>query len=213
MPQRTSMDNLILRVRRDLPAVCNTATSSPPSSSAYLTDQQIQDVLDSHRFTVRYAPLRPAPTLTQGALYNYTDYYADVGNWEEDEVLTWVNFATVTPATADRISGHWTFALPAPGQYPPVYITGKYYDVEYTLHDLLRQVIANLSLTTYDFTADGATFRRGTIITTLQELAKSHLRRAMATSHPARRSDVQGNFVPWSLASGGPGDIGSGDDS
>lgn len=202
MTIRDSMNNLILRVRRDLPATCNNV-----SDPAYISDQAIQDVLDAHRFTVRYAPLRAAPTLTQGALYNYTDYYADVENWEEDEVLTWVNFATVTPATSDRISGHWTFALPAPGQYPPVYITGKYYDVHYALHDLLQQVIANLALTTYDFTADGGTFRRGTIITTLQTLADQHLRKAMAKSHAARRNDVQGNFIPWSIASGGPGDL------
>lgn len=211
MAIRASMNNLILRVRRELPAVCNTATTPAANQPAYLSDQQIQDVLDTHRFTVRYAPLRPAPTLTQGALYNYTDYYADVGNWEEDEVLTWVNFATITPATSDRISGHWTFALPAPGQYPPVYITGKFYDIDYTAHDLLQQVIANLALSTYDFTADGATFRRGTIITTLQTLAQQHLRKAMATTYKARRGDAQGNFVPWSMASGGPGDITGGE--
>lgn len=208
MAIRSSMEELFQRVRRDLPAICNTQT--PTTQPGYISDQAIQDVLDAHRFTVRYAPLRAAPTLTSGALYNYTDYYADVGNWEADETLTWVNFATVTPATSDRISGHWTFALPAPGQYPPVYITGKYYDVEYALYDLLQQVIANLALTTYDFTADGATFRRGTIITTLQTLAETHLRKAMATDHHVRRAGASGSYAPFSLSSGGPGDIGGG---
>ncbi len=206
MAIRASMNNLLLRVRRELPTPCNGATTDP----AYIGDQAIQDALDAHRFTVRYAPLRPAPTLDTGGIYNFTDYYADVENWEEDEVLTWVDFSTVTPATSDRITGHWTFALPAPGKYPPIFITGKYYDIHYAAHDVLLQVIANLALTTYDFTADGRTFRRGTIITTLQKLADQHLRKAKATSRKSQRTDVAGHYSVFGITEGGPGDIGGG---
>lgn len=211
MAIRDSMTDLIQYVRRNLPAVCSTATSAASEQPGYVSDQAIQDALDAHRETVRYAPLRAAPTLTAGAIYNYTDYYADVEFWESDGVLSWVNFATLTPATSDWLTGHWTFALPAPGQYPPVYLTGKFYDIHYAIYDLLQQVIVSLALTTYTFTADGATYQRGTIITTLQAIAQQHLSQARATSHKARRDDVAGNFVPWSLASGGPGDISGGD--
>lgn len=200
MAIRSSMADLITYVRRNIPTVA-------VGDTGYLDDQPIQDALDAHRFTVRYAPLRPGPTLTNGALYNYTDYYADIGYWESDGVLTWVNFETLSPATADWLTGHWTFNLPAPGQYPPVYLTGKYYDIEYAIHDALQQVIAALSLSTYTFSADGATFQRTQIITTLQKLADQHLRKAKVTTRQARRTDVAGPYNPFSLSSGGPGDI------
>ena len=212
MAIRTTMADLITYVRRNLPAVCSTSTSGAADQPGYVSDQAIQDALDAHRVSVRYAPLRPTPTLTQGALYNYTDYYSDVGFWEADGVLSWVNFATVTPATSDWLTGHWTFDLPAPGQYPPVYLTGKYYDIHYAIYDVLQQVMASLALSTYTFTADGSTFQRGQIMTNLQALADQHLRQVMATSHKVRRADVAGAYVPWSIASGGPGDLTGGNE-
>lgn len=202
MPVRTSMADLIARVRRYI--------GDPAGTSQYFADEDVQDQLDEHRFTARYAPLMAAPTLQQGALYNYLDYYASVGNWESDEQLTWVNFATLTPATADRISGHWTFDLPAPGEYPPVYITGKFYDLNATAADLLEQWAAFLASTTYDTTADGLTFRRSQIVSAKQQLALTYRRKAMATSTRTRRTDLGGAYSPFSLGMGGPGDV-SGD--
>ena len=55
------MDDLIKYVRRNLPAVCSTQSNAANSQPAYVSEQAIQDALDAHRFTVRYAPLRPAP--------------------------------------------------------------------------------------------------------------------------------------------------------
>lgn len=200
MTVRVSMSDLITRTRRYI--------GDPSGATQFFADQDVQDALDEHRYTVRYAPLIPGPTLQPGALYDYLDYYASVGNWENDELLSWTNFATLTPATADRISGHWTFALPAPGQYPPVFITGKFYDLWATSADLLENWAAQVGATAYDFTSDGQSFHRSQLVTTKLKLAEQYRRRAMAGTTKARRSDLDGPYTTFSLGMGGPGDVG-----
>lgn len=200
---RTSMSDLIARVRR---YIGDTGTPQ------MFEDSDIQDSADLYRRTVRYAPLRPGPTLKPGSLYDYLDYYASVGNWENDEVLTWVDFSVLTPATADRITGHWTFTNPPgpagqAGQYPPVYVTGKYYDLFAASADLLENWAAQLATTAYDFTADGQSFRRSQIVGAKLTLAATYRRRAFATTTQARRSDLAGPRSTFSLGMGGPGDL------
>lgn len=199
MPVRASMSDLIQRVRRYM--------GDPASASQHFTDQDVQDACDEHRFTVRYAPLRPGPTLTQGALYNFLDYYADMGNWESDAQLTWVDFSVLTPVTSDLINGHWTFSKPAPGQYPPVYITGKYYDLHATAADLLEQWAASLAITAYNFSADGGNFQRGQIVANLYKAADQHRRQALVVSVPTHRGDMATAHPAFSLGQGGPGDV------
>lgn len=200
-PYRSSMDDLIARVRKYI--------GDPAGASQQFSDLDIQNIADEHRFTVRYAFLRPGPTLKPGSLYDYLDYYADLGNWEADEVLSWVDFSTLTPLTADRINGHWTFtntAGPA-GQYPPVYITGKYYDLHAVAADLLEEWAASLASSAYDFTADGQSFRRSQLLTNLQNAAATHRRKAMALTAQIRRSDLEGVHQFFSTGEGGPGDV------
>lgn len=199
MSVRASMSDLITRVRRYI--------GDPAQASEQFTDQEIQNVLDEHRFTVRYAPLRPGPTLSQGALYDFLDYYADMGNWEADAVLTWVDFSVLTPATSDLINGHWTFVKAAPGQYPPVYLTGKYYDLHASAADLLEQWAGALAATNYDFTADGRTFRRSQLPANLYKAADMHRRKALVTSAPTYRGDLSTAHPEFSLGQGGPGDV------
>lgn len=201
-PYRATMDDLVARVRTYIGDIV------PATGTPHFSNLDIQNVLDEHRFTVRYAPLRPGPTLqANGGLYNFLDYYADVGNWESDAQLTWVDFSVLTPTTSEPIAGHWAFTLPAPGQYPPVYITGKFYDCHAAAADLLEQWAASLALTAYNFSADGRSFSRGTIMQSLTNLASTHRRQAMATTHGTRRSDIAGPHSPFSLSSGGPGDV------
>ncbi len=196
MAVRSSMSDLILRVRRYV---------GDQATPQHFADQDIQDQCDEHRFTVRYAALRPGPTLQPGALYNYTDYYADVGDWESDVLLSWNDFSTLTPATSDYINGHWTFALPAPGQYPVVRITGKYYDLHSVAAELLEQWAASLATTAFDFTSDGQSFRRGTIITTLLDLAAQQRALSQPTAARALREDVTPEHPPISISLGGTG--------
>lgn len=199
---RSGMADLIARVRQYI--------GDPAGANAFFTDATLQDQLDEYRRTVRYATLRPGPTLQPGSLYDYLDYFSSVGNWEADEVLTWADFSVLTPATADRLTGHWTFANPpgnAAGIYPPVRITGKFYDVWAASADLLEQWAAFLATTTYDFTADGQTFHRSQIVSAKSALAATYRRRARATSVTARRADMAGPRSSFALSLGGPGDV------
>lgn len=200
-PYRASMDDLIARVRKYI------GDSAGPSQQFSPID--IQNICDEHRFTVRYATLRPGPTLQPGALYDYLDYYADLGNWEADAELTWVDFSVLTPATFEPIDGHWQFALntPLPGQYPPVYVTGKYYDLHAVAADLLEEWAASLASMAFDFTADGQTFHRSQKPAQLQKAADIHRRKALALTAQARRSDMEGVHQFFSTGEGGPGDV------
>lgn len=202
MPVRSSMADLITRTRRFI--------GDPVSATQHFADTDIQDALDDgHQFVVRYAPLRPGPTLQPGGLYDFLDYYSDVGNWESDEQLTWVDFSVITPTTSDRIAGHWVVPQQTPvGVYPPLYITGKFYDLHGAAADLLEQWAASLATTTYNFSADGASFSRGKIVDSLMALANTHRAKQMATSHRVRRTDVAGAMGEtgvFPLDAGGPG--------
>ena len=61
MAVRTTMATLILRARRYIGDL---------NCHEHFADQDVQDALDEYRYTVRYAMLRPGPTLIPGALYN-----------------------------------------------------------------------------------------------------------------------------------------------
>ena len=198
-PYRSSMDDLVARVRKYI--------GDPAGATQQFSGLDIQNLCDEHRFTVRYAPLRPGPTLSQGALYNFLDYYADMGNWEADAQLTWVDFSVLTPATSDLINGHWTFQLAAPGQYPPVYVTGKYYDLHAVAADLLEEWAASLAISAYDFTADGQSFRRSQRLANLYKAADMHRRKQLVVSTPVYRGDMSDSHPEFSLGQGGPGDV------
>lgn len=201
-PLRASMADLIARVRRYI--------GDPAGPNAFFADTDLQDQLDEYRRTVRYAPLLPGPTLQPGTLYDYLDYYSSVGNWEADEVLTWTDFSVLSPVTADRLTGHWTFdnsAGPA-GQYPPVYVTGKFYDLWAAAADLLEQWAGMLATTSIDFSAEGNSFKASQPVNAKMALARQYRTKALATSSPVRRTDLAGPHTSFSLGMGGPGDVG-----
>lgn len=184
MAVRSTMTALISRVR-DL--IGDPAGTSAPQ----FTDQQVQDALDRRRADPppRYHLLRPAPTLTQGGIYNYTDYFADVGDWEDGVVLTWADFSTLTPATTDLLMGHWTFALPTPGQLPPVYATGYVYDVWGAAADLL-EAWAALWARKYAFTAGGQAFQRQQAYQQMMAQAQAYRAKQRPQVGRLRRADV-----------------------
>lgn len=201
---RATMQDLVTRTRRFI--------GDPAGAKAHFEDTDIQEALDDgHQFVARYARLRPAPTLQQGGIYDFLDYYSNVGNWEADEKLTWVDFSIITPTSSDRIAGHWTVPQQsAAGVYPPLFITGKFYDLHGAAADLLEQWAASLAPTTFNFSADGASFQRGKIIDSLMALANTHRQKQMAVSHRVHRSDVEGTEGEtgiFPLDAGGPGRI------
>jgi hypothetical protein len=142
-----------------------------PGGLAQFDERQIQDALDRFRTDVRYMELREEETLQKAPLPTiWLDYYDDGrGDWEEDGVLVMSDWSVVTPATSDWLTGHWTFSS---NQYPPVYITGKSYDIHMSAAWLIENYAASQARQ-YDFTADGATFRRSQLYAGLTALANS----------------------------------------
>src|SRR4051794_34251896 len=114
---RDTMTPLIARVRFHI--------GDLPGSSQAFSQDQIQDELDRTREDVFYDSLDCPPSFTPG-LTRFLDYYnTSAGEWESDVILTDSAWNTLTPATSDLLTGHWTFSA---NQNPPVFIRGKRYD-------------------------------------------------------------------------------------
>lgn len=188
-PSRATMSSLISKVRQLI--------NDPSGTGAQFDDGTVQDALDDWRQDVRYEQLTPASTLANTgtqenpgtADYNWTDYYSAFKWWEQGEVLTDGHFLTLTPASSDELQGHWTFNLPAPGQYPPVFIVGHVYDVYAAAADLLDMWSAML-LSSVDVTSDGQSFHLSQLSAGKQKLACIYRRRMLPTSAKQVRRDV-----------------------
>ncbi|NOZ27968.1 MAG: hypothetical protein GXP39_07950 [Chloroflexi bacterium] len=172
---RTTMADLITRLRRLI---------NDSGTSQTWTDDELQDFLDARRLDVRRARLRPETTWAAGTV-TYTDYYADYGDWESDAVLEDADGDDLTPSSSDWLTGHWTFA----DQDPPVFITGKSYDLYAAAADVLEAWAAKVALE-FDFDADGGRFRRSQKREALLELAKRYRRRSRPQVAVMVRNDV-----------------------
>lgn len=171
---RPAMANMILRLRR--------AIGDPAGASQVFAENDLQDFLDERRMEVFEVQLVPSPTTVVGLVVSYLDYTAPRGQWEEDVVLKDGTNAVLAPASSDYVRGHWTFAA---NQLPPVFLTGKYYDLYGSAVSALEAWIGKVALE-FDFTADQQGFRRSQKREGLQALADSYRRRAML---PGKRPD------------------------
>lgn len=199
MAVRSTMADLISRVR--------TFIADPSGTSSQFSDQQIQDYLDATRDDVRYEALTIAPSIVNNpstgnqAVTVFADYYSTYQWWEQDVTLQGTNTATgaawvvLTPLTSDYITGHWQFEIDvfnsgtAPGQYPPVFATGKVYDLYATAADLLQFWGASLA-GAYDVTMDGQSMRRSQLMTAKLALADYYRKQCKPRSVKMRRDDV-----------------------
>ena|SRR5258708_23850148 len=196
MAVRSTMAALILRVR----LLIN--DTLPIGSGQVFADQDIQDVLDESRLDVFNSEMRADPTFT-GATFQFLDYMTTfggekaLGGWEDGMVLKQYLTTVVTPATIEPIVGHFTFAA---NTYPPVFISGKIYDVYRAAADLLERWAAKWTLL-YTVTVDGQHLRPGMVADAQQKLAKTYRMKQRAGSITTRRSDIaaeeaeQGNLL------------------
>jgi hypothetical protein len=180
MTVRSSMSDLITRTRL--------MVADPAGPTQLFDSQAIQDTLDACREDVQYEALEPRPTLSPSGI-TYTDYWSPRGWWESDAVLIGISYATLTPATSDYVVGHWTFS----NQYPPALIKGKRYDVYRAAADLLELKLASLAATTYDFSANGQSFHRSTIIATLETRIANYRRKQWVRTSQMQRADMAGS--------------------
>lgn len=201
MAVRSTMAGLIARVR--------TMINDPAGASQVWTDQDIQNVLDESRQDIYNMPLDPKPTFS-GATISWLDYETPVelGDWEDDIVLKQYLTVVVTPATIDDIVGHYTFAA---STFPPVYITGKTYDIHRSAADLLDRWAARWVLQ-FSFSSDGQSFQKAQAATALQALAKTFRLKQRAGGSTMKRTDIASSAtLATNLAGPGPIDyMGSG---
>lgn len=181
---RSSMAALIARVR----ILINDTLSV--GNGQIFSDDTIQDVLDESRVDVFNGSLTAKPTFS-GSSIQYLDYFASDGGWEDDFVLKQYLTVLVTPATSELIVGRWTFAATT---LPPVFITGKNYDVWRASADLLERQAAQWVLR-YSMTVDGQNLQRGQVVGALLNLAKQYRAKQRPRNISLNRSDIASNGV------------------
>src|SRR5258707_8474820 len=166
MEVRATMNDLISRVR--------TMISDPAGASQQFTDQIIQDRLDSSRDDIRYESLQMAPSIVNPASTSnigsviLASFYSEYNWWEADVVLqgylSGAFWKVLTPVASDYIPGLWQFETNefvsgrVPGQFPPVFATGKVYDPNRASADLLEFWAAAYARR-FDSSSDGQSFK------------------------------------------------------
>jgi hypothetical protein len=190
----------------DLISLARTMINDPAGSSQQFSDQQVQDRLDASRDDIRYESLLIAPSIVNTATTNnqpetiFADYYSAYQWWEADVVLQGQDtsgnaWKVLTPLASDYIVGHWQFELTpftngtVPGQLPPLFATGKVYDVNRAAADLLEFWAASLSCA-YDVTVDGQSLKRSQLMTAKLSMAAYYRRLAKPRIATMNRHDV-----------------------
>jgi hypothetical protein len=163
---RASMADLITRLRLLI--------NDLAGAEQVFSDDELEDALDARRADCRHLELAAAQTWDPVTGVTYLDHYAKVGDWETDAALEDATGLTLVTATADYLVGHWTFAA---SQTPPVYLTGKTYDLYATAADVLEMWAAKVALA-FDFEADGASYKVSQRRAALLDLAGVYRRRA-----------------------------------
>jgi hypothetical protein len=180
MAVRATMANLITRTRL---LINDTA-----GASQVFADNDIQDVLDESRQDLFNFAL--IPQWTYSAPLGVFDYFAPAqwGAWEDDLVLKQYLTTVVSPSVTDNIVGHWKFAATT---LPPVFITGKTYDIYRSAADLLERWAAK-STFAYNVTVNGQNLHREGASTQLLNLAKRYRMKQRVGVSAISRSDIVG---------------------
>lgn len=155
---RASMVDLIARLRSMI--------YDPAGGNQTFSDDDLQGFLDDHRTDVQYMELEPIPSYGPGGATNYLVYTAAIGNWEASIAIVDSDYESVSPSAADYRRGVWTFAA---SQEPPLYLSGSHFNLNLAAVAALEHWCARLKMA-YDFTADGATFKRSQQLASMQSL-------------------------------------------
>lgn len=183
----------------------------PASATMQFSQQQIQDALDESRFDVRYELLVAAPTVTRTtgptAEFVWILYLSQFQYWEADTAITqWGDFTQRTPVKVEFITGQWQFSylIPDgqmvpdsdfPGQYPPIFVTGRSYDIYAASVKMLQLLKAKLMLTTFNFSAQGQSFQAEGIFATVNELISEYSRHIKPRMIALERTDAEHPYI------------------
>lgn len=179
MAVRSTMTALISRVRT------LTNDTLPSGSGQVFDDQTVQDILDASREDVKNMVMDYRPTFS-GSTIQFLDFYTKLGDWEDDIVLKQYLITVVTPSLSEPIAGHWQFAS---STLPPVYASGKTYDIYRAAADLLERQSAQWALK-YSFSSDGQSFQRSQVIDNIQKVVQQYRMKQRAGAIRMSRTDV-----------------------
>lgn len=144
-----------------------------------------------------------AASTSNQAQFVFADYYSRYQWWESDVVLqgnlNGTPWKVLTPAASDYLAGYFQFQLTpfingtAPGQWPPVYATGKVYDPNRAAADLLEMWAMALS-GRIDVVVGGNTLKRQQYMDNKLKMAQFYRRKARPGVARMQRSDINGGY-------------------
>jgi len=172
---RSGMANLLARTRRFV----------DDSGTATWTDDQLQDILDAHKYRVQREYLEMERTLVSADDYEYKIYHSRYDNYEEGGTV-YFNVEGVSGSqrgtadySADYIRG--VVAMTADQEGSALYLTGWSYDLNAAAADCWRERASKVS-SYYDVQADGHRLSRSQWFEHCQEAAKMYDARARAVT-------------------------------
>jgi hypothetical protein len=151
-------------------------TDDTPAQS----DDELQAHLDANRTDVFQEPLTYIPERVNGATV-YRVHVSRYSYWELD-TLADANGAAVTPDASDLMMGRWEFTA---GYEPTLYVTGKVYDL-FAAAAAALDVWAMQEALSFDFDADGASYKRSQKQNMLLRMAEQYRRKARPTTAQMR---------------------------
>jgi hypothetical protein len=162
-------------------------------TATFWDDDQLDTVLDQHRFDVYQAPLIPRPKTLSGGTLSYLDYYAEHGNLEATDGGTAIFVvedtlgADVTSGyTADYQRGVVSFASDQAGT---VYrLTARSYDLNAAAADVWRRKAARAAQA-YDVSTDNHSLSRSQIMKHALQMADYYAGLAEPSVSVLYRSD------------------------
>jgi hypothetical protein len=196
MTARSGMTNLIQTLR----GMCDIgATDYTISGSAYWTDNQLQDVMDTHRVDIWREPLSIIETYTGGGSVEYLHYQSEYTNFEETTGGTgifWIEEADgdkiTTGFTPDYQRGHITFAADTSGTV--YYLTGRTFDLNASAADIWRRKAAHYGAS-FSFSTDNHRIDKGALIQNALRMSDVYSRLCGPVSTTLYRSDVDDTAI------------------
>ncbi len=188
MAVRAGMSNPIARLREMGQASTADFTLS---GTAYWTDAQLQDILDSFRQDIFAVALEARSTLDTGGTARYYDYYFEPGVWEEGTATFTVaksTGGTVIPTTYDYSMGHIGFGT-VDQAGTAYYLTARRYDVAAAAADVWGKKAAYVSQK-YDMNSDGQSLTRSQLKAQYTEMAETFTQRALPMNAHLLRPDL-----------------------
>lgn len=175
---RTGLANLITELRGLAEAGTAEYTIAGSGGTAtYWDDNQLQDILDTHRKDIIFEPLQMYPYQIAGGSLSWTDYRSGYGYYEATTGGTAIFYlqdstgatAGTSLYTPDYRRGQITFGANQAGTV--YYLTGRSYDLEAAAADIWRRKASHYAPSSFDFSTDNHSVSRSQVYKHCLEMA------------------------------------------